>query len=207
LFQVRSGARVTDSPLLPLDSLQVLAGISNAAVREHIAAIAAQRARVRSARIATRPDFDVSLQYGQRSGYTDMVTATVAIPIPLQRGRKQDAEVDVAAAQLDALEAEHHAMLDQLGSELAREYGDAEGARSRLALESLAVLPRARAALSAALSAYQVGRTPFATVVDAQQTVLDGEISYERALADFAKAIAALEETTGTQVLRQEQTR
>ncbi len=84
------GARAADSPLPPLETLQTPAIQKNPMLRAHEAMIAAQAARVELARKDHLPDFDVSLSYGQRDGFSDMVSAQLSIPLPIQRGRKQD---------------------------------------------------------------------------------------------------------------------
>lgn len=196
------GLRAADSPLLTLDSLQALAASESPMIREHGARIAAQRDRVSLAEKAHLPDVSVSLSYGQRQGFTDMVSAIVSIPIPLQKGRKQDAEVAEAAAELTALEAQHHDMVATLDADIARQVSDIERARTQLALSKRAILPQAQAMLSSSTASYQVGRLDFTTVMDAQASVFNTEMAYYRSLTDFAKGLAELERTTGAGVLR-----
>jgi outer membrane protein TolC len=196
------GARAADSPLLPLDSLQALAASHSPRVHEHVARIAAQRARVALTEKSDLPDISVSLDYGQRQGFTDMVSAVVSIPIPLQKGRKQDAEVAVATAELAALEAEHHEMVNALDAEIAKQVSELEHARTQLALSKRAILPQAQATFASSTASYQVGRLDFAAVLDAQASVFNGETAYYRSLTDFAKILAELERTVGAGVLR-----
>lgn len=196
------GARAAGSPLLPLDTLQGRAEQASPMLREHEAMIAAQRSRVALARKASLPDFTVNVAYGQRNALSDMVTATVSIPLPLQRGRKQNEEVAADVADLDALEAEHREQLNALRAEIAVRYSDAERARTQLALLVSAMLPQARATLASATASFQVGRVGLEEVVDAQAITFHAETSYYRALADFGKAIAALEQVVGTGVVR-----
>lgn len=164
--------------------------------------IGAQAARVELARKAFLPDFDVSLSYGQRTGFTDMVSAIVSVPIPLQKGRKQEAYVAGERADLAGLEAEHHAQVNELRAEVARLYSEAERQRAQLALYVKAIIPQGRAALASATSSYQVGRTEFLTVLDNQATLFNYETEYFRALTDFAKTLAELERLVGEEVLR-----
>ncbi|MDV3294519.1 MAG: TolC family protein [Brachybacterium paraconglomeratum] len=196
------GARAADSPLPPLDSLQALAVQRSPTLEAHEAMIAAQEARVASARKDALPDFDVSLEYGQRAGFPDMVTATVSIPIPLQKGRKQNQAVAEAEAELSSEVAGHHARLNQLRARVAELVSDLERDRAQLALYAKAVLPQARAALEAATTGFQVGRTTFQTLVERQATLFNYETEYVRALTDFARSLAALEQTVGQEVLR-----
>ncbi len=196
------GARAAGSPLPPLDSLQTLAVRQSPTLAAHEAMIAAQEARVASARKDALPDFDVSLQFAQRTGFSDMVSATVSIPIPLQKGRKQDQAVVEAEAELAADVAGHRTRVNQLRARVAELVSDLERDRSQLALYAKAVLPQARAALEAATTGFQVGRTTFQTLIERQATLFNYETEYVRALTDFAMSLAALEQTVGQEVLR-----
>jgi outer membrane protein TolC len=196
------GARAADSPLLPLDSLEALAAANSPMIHEHVARIAAQRARVALARKAHLPDISVSIDYGQRRGFTDMVSAVVSLPIPLQKGRKQDAEVAEAAAELAELEAQHHEMVNTLNAAIAKQVSDLERARTALALAKRAILPQAQATLASSTASYQVGRLDFAAVMDAQAGVFNAETAYYRSLMEFATSLAELERTVGAGVLR-----
>ena len=196
------GSRVANSPIPTLDSLQSLAIRQNPALRAHEAMIAAQATRAELARKEHLPDFDLSLQYGQRDRFVDMVSAIVSIPLPLQKGRKQDAQAAEVRSELAALEAEHHTMRNELAAKVVELHGALERGRSQLALYVKAILPQARAALSSATTGYQVGRVDFISLLEAQATVFQYETQYHRALTDFAKTLALLEEQVGSEVLR-----
>ena len=107
-----------------------------------------------------------------------------------------------ARAELAAREAEHHDAVNALRADVAQRVSDIERARTQLALAVKAILPQARATLASATAGYQVGRVPFATVVDAQASVFNFETAYYQALTDFAKALADLEQMVGAEVLR-----
>ncbi|MBK5189309.1 MAG: TolC family protein, partial [Gemmatimonadaceae bacterium] len=196
------GARAANSPLLPLDSLQSLAIRFSPMLQAHEAEIQAQAARLELARRAHLPDFDVSLQYGQRQGQSDMISGVVTIPIPLQHGRKQDAESAAALEDLEALEAAHRAAVDSLRAEIATAVSEVERSRTQLALSMTAIIPQARATLASAMAGYRVGRGAFATVIDAQATLFTIEMAYWQSLTDFAKSLANLRRTVGAEVLR-----
>jgi outer membrane protein TolC len=195
------GARAADSPLPPLHTLQVAALGQNPMLRAHEARIDAQRAREALARKQHLPDFDVSLSYGQRDGFSDMISAQVSIPIPLQRGRKQDQLVIEARAERSSLEAEHHDQENVLRAEVARLHGQLERDRAQLALYVKAILPQGRAALTSATAGYQVGRAEFLTLLDAQATLFNYELTYFRVLSDFAKTLAELKRVVGEEIL------
>lgn len=195
------GSRAADSPLPPLPELQAVAIAESPALRAHEAMLAAQGVRVALARRERRPDVDVSLEYGQRDRMPDMVTARVSVPLPVQRGRRQDQVVAEARANLARLEAEHLDRIAQLHAEVARLHGAAERDRAQLALYVKAVLPQGRAVVEATLASFRVGRVGLAAVLEAQSALFEYETTYHRALTDFAKTLAALEQVVGREVL------
>lgn len=196
------GARVADSPLPALEALEAMAVASSPVLAEHQAMIAAQAARVELARLDVRPDFDLSLQYGQRDGMPDMVSATVALPLPLNRRRRQNQEAAAARAELAAAEAARHQARNQVRLEVARLHSELERARTQLALHASAILPQARASLESATASYQVGRVNLLAVMDAQATLFNYETEYHRLLSDFARRLAELERVVGRKVVR-----
>ncbi|HEY5060837.1 MAG TPA: TolC family protein [Gemmatimonadaceae bacterium] len=196
------GAPLADSPLPTVAELQEIAVRQNPEIREHEAMIAAQAARAELARKDALPDVDVSLQYGFRPGLTDMLTATVSLPIPLQRRRKQNQLVGAASDELAALNEEHRAKVNALNADIAGRVADMERERTQLALYVKAILPQGRAALASATASYQSGKVEFLTVLDSQSALFGYETDYFRALADFAKNLAELERVVGQEVLR-----
>ena len=197
------GARISDSPLPPLGDLQQLAIRNAPELREHEAMIAAQTARLELSHKSALPDVDVSLQYGQRGGaLPDMLTATVSLPIPIQKGRKQDNQVAGASSTLASLHAEHEAKVNALRSEIARLVSELERARTQLALYQRAILPQARAAVTTSAASYQVGKVELPTVLDSQSSLFNYETEYYRALSDFAINLADLERVTGAEIFQ-----
>jgi outer membrane protein, heavy metal efflux system len=196
------GARAAGSPLPPLSEVQERAVRNNPSIRTHEAMIAVQAARVELARRAHLPDFDVTVQYGQRPGMRDMISATVSVPIPVRRGGKQQLELKGAEAEMAALEAEHQAAANRVRAEVAAEYSDLERERAQLALYVKSIIPQGRAALQSATASYQVGRADLSAVLESQATLFEYETAYHRSLTRFAQRLAALEETVGEEVVR-----
>ena len=197
------GSRASGSPLKPLAELQEAAIRGNTELREHEAMTAVQRLRVALAKREHLPDIDLSIQYGQRgSGLPDMVTATVAVPLPVFKARKQDQVSAETEAQLAALEAEHHEKVNALRADVVRLVSEIERARTRLALTVKATLPQSRAALASATASYQSGKAEFLSVLDAQASLFTLETDYYRALTDFAKNVAELRRVVGEEVLQ-----
>ncbi len=206
------GASASGSPLPSLKELQETAVASNPMLRARAAMVAAGNAEVALARKAYLPDVDVSLQYGQRSAFrrsgagermsrSDMISATISVPIPLQRGRKQNADVATSRYDVVALAAMQRDAENMVRAEVAGLYSDITHSRTQLALYVKAIMPQADAALTAAKSSYQAGTGDLVAVLSAQTTMLELESGYHRALTDFAQKLAELDAVVGREVL------
>jgi outer membrane protein TolC len=195
------GARAAGSPLPPVEALQALALRESPALREATSLSAIEAARAELAGLAARPDIDVSLQYGQRSGYPDMVSATVSVPFPLQRRQKQQVQAAEARAVLSASQAEWRAQRSETLADVARLHAELERVRSQLALYVKSIIPQGRASLTSATTSYQAGRVEFMTVLENQATLFNYEMEYFRLVSEFATMLAELEQVVGKDVL------
>ncbi|MEO8193222.1 MAG: TolC family protein [Gemmatimonadales bacterium] len=206
------GATVAGSPLPALAELQTLAVEINPNLRAKAAMVAASKAELELARKEYLPDIDVSLQYGQRSGSmmtpegdrtprSDMISAVVSIPIPIQRKNKQSAEVAATRATASSVLSEQRAAQNQIRAEVARLYSDISHQRTLLALFVRAVIPQGRASVAAAMANYQAGRGDLTSLLAAQTAVFDLELGYQRALADFGQKMAELESVVGKELI------
>lgn len=195
------GARAADSPLPTVEELQAVALRQSPMLREAEAMVAAHAARAELARRAVLPDVDVSLQYGQRTGHPDMLTAMISVPLPVQKGSKQDADITAVTADLRAAEAERHVRQNDLQAEIARLHSELERHRAQLALYVKSIVPQGSASLASATSSYQAGRVEFLTVLDNQATLFNYEVEYFRLLSEFATTLAELEQVVGEEVL------
>ena len=196
------GARAAESPLPPLAELQALALRGSAELREHEAMITTQAARFDLARKEFQPDFDVSVQFGYRSGgLPAMLSAYISVPVPVQKRSRQDQLVAGSGATLASLHAEHDAKVNQIRADVARLASEIERARGQLALYVTAILPQGRASQAQTTASYQVGRVDLLTLLDTQATLFRYETEYYRALTDFAKSMSELERVVGREIL------
>jgi len=177
----------------PVDSLMALAALARPALLAIRARIEAADAGYRAARRQLYPDLMVSLGYGQRPQYTDMVTIMLGITVPLWAGGRQlpmRREMLAVQAEQEARERELYnetfARITELRAEAAR-------ALSLSELYASSVLPQARAAVESALSAYRVGNVDYMTLIDNQLTVNRYEIETLRLAAEYRRAVAELE--------------
>lgn len=195
------GARVSGSPVPSTAALETMALQFSPRLLEQQAVVVAYAERTERARKEHLPDFDVALEYGQRSGFTDFVTASVSIPLRLQKGARQEQLVIGARAELAAQEAELATRRNAMRADVARLASELERQRAQLALYKTAVIPQGRAALTSALASYQVGRVEFLTLLENQATLFNYETEYFRVLTDFAKTLAELERVVGKELL------
>lgn len=195
------GARVADSPFPSLQELQTTATRTNPELVEMDAQIATQNLRVSRARKDHLPDIDVMLEYGQRSGFPDMVSATVSIPLGVQKKRKQDLLSMAADDELSAMRAEHMAHQNEVYADIARLVSEVERQRTQLALYRISILPLAQMAVQSTNVSFQVGRSALTTVLESQAALFNNELAYVRLLSDFGKSLADLERAVGSEVL------
>lgn len=196
------GARVANSPLRPLGELLEAVAQNSPTIHVHVARIEAQQARLEWARKAHLPDFDVSLSYGQRDARTDMLTLSLAIPLPLSRDVRQRAWASEAEAELAALRSEHADHVNRLQARVTQLYADLERDRTSLGILTSGMLPQESAALQAATAGFGVARTDFSTVLMTQTALFQFETSFHRLLTDFAKNLAELEQLVAEEILR-----
>jgi outer membrane protein TolC len=179
------------------DSLMALATARRPALLAAQERVRAAEAGYRQARRELYPDLMLSVEYGQRPQYDDMLSVMVGVSVPLWAGGRQlpmRQEMEAMRASEDAmardLANETYAMLTELRAE-------AERARRLTTLYERDILPQARAAVEAALSAYRVGTADYMTLVDSEMTVNRYETELVRLAAAWQRATAAIEALTG----------
>jgi cobalt-zinc-cadmium efflux system outer membrane protein len=195
-------------PLRPREVVLQLAELRDAARQSRPQLLAQQSMIARStkqldlARKDYYPDFDVRFSYGQRDNTPemkreDMISFTVAINLPVWRGSKLEPRVSEAEAMREQASRMYQARLNEIDAMLRREVANAEQSLKSVRLYETGVLPQARLAVEASLSAYRVGRTDFLMLLDSQMTVFNYEQSYITSVASQNKALAEIEFLTG----------
>lgn len=177
--------------LAPPDSLMMQAATARPMVRAGEADVAAAVAEAKLARREIWPDLQVGVQYGQRGGMSGvermgslMLGASVPIFAKDRQYRMRDetqAMRAMAVADLAAMKAETRAKVGIAYAEWTR-------ARNLRTLYQASVLPQARAAVTAAVAAYRVGRVNLMTLLDNQATV--NRYEQELAALDAAEGMA-----------------
>jgi outer membrane protein TolC len=157
----------------------------------------AAEAGYRAARRELYPDLMVSLAYLQRPAFDDMATVMFGFSIPLWAGARQLSMRREMAAMQASEEAMARDLYNETYAELTEMRAEAERARQLGDLYASSVLPQARAAVEAALSAYRVGRVNYMTLVESEMTVNRYEIEQVRLAARYQQAVAQIEALLG----------
>lgn len=208
LGRAPTAAPVAPQPLrarevtLRLDELRAAARESRPQLLAQQSLIARGARAVDLARKDYYPDFDVRFSYGQRDNAfemkrEDMISLTLAINLPIWRGSKLEPRVSEAEAMREQASRMYQAKLNEIDAMLRREVASAEQALKSVRLYESGLLPQARLAVEASLSAYRVGRVDFLTLLDNQMTVFNTEIGYVQNVASQNKALAEIEFLTG----------
>jgi len=162
-------------------------------------ALAAAAARIRAAQEAQRaaeraayPDLMLGVEYGQRPQYVDMISLMVGVRVPIfarsrETPQRREAEAERAGREADAID-----LRNETWARLSEARAQAEQARTLSELYETRILPQARAAVTAALSAYRVGEADFSTVLDARMRVNAFAIEALNLIAEYHTAIAGI---------------
>jgi outer membrane protein TolC len=143
------------------------------------------------------PDFEVMAAYDafwQEKDLRPMLGVRLNLPVQKERRRAAVAE---AQARIAERRAQLDSRIDQVNFQLQEAYEQVVESEQVVRLYEKTILPDARRNVEAARSAYETGKTPFLSLIEAQRNqagLLDR--SYE-ALADYFRRRATLERVIG----------
>ncbi len=139
-----------------------------------------------------------SLAPGQRAPDSGsdawMVSLSMNIPIWHDRYRAEKRE---ARARYNATSNARADLRNMLATSLQRALYDYRDAERKIDLFRDTLVPKAHQALRATEAAFRTGQLGFTDVVDAERTLLEFELSYERAHADRAIYLSRIETMVG----------
>jgi outer membrane protein TolC len=152
-----------------------------------------------------KPDISIGAGYMlmpsgsmNRNGYM----AELSFNLPWLNRSRHDAEIYEAQSQVNVQRAELSAQQAMVFQEIQEALIRANTAARLAELYRDTLRPQAQATLRAASTAYQTDQTDFLNLIDSQNTALDVEYSYYRALAEFDSRIADLERAVGAPIPR-----
>lgn len=184
--------------LPPTDSLQARARRERPALAAAAERVEAAAAGYRAARRELYPDLMLSLGYGQRPRYDDMVSVMVGVSLPIWAGRRQLPLRREMAAMQAGEEAMAQDLVNETFATLTELRAEAMRARNLLELYRTSILPQARAAVESALSAYRVGRVEFQTLIESEMAVNRYRTETLRLTATWHQAAAQIAALLGS---------
>jgi outer membrane protein TolC len=159
--------------------------------------IRAEEARLALARKEFYPDFEVAAGYDAfwdvRSQRPE-VNVRLNLPIYLAKRR---AAVDEARARIAERQAELARQTDQVNYQVQEAYEKVARSERSVRLYEKTILPDARKNVEAAQSAYETGKVPLVTLLDAQRNRVMLRDRYYEAVADYFRRRATLERVVG----------
>jgi len=169
------------------------------------AAIHQDETRTQLAEKSLKPDYTLSGGYmlmPEDSRYRNTYMAELSVTLPwLNRGR-HDAEIAEASAMVTARKADYESRRAAVFAEIQESLVRARVAQRLAGLYGDTLRPQAQAVLKAAVAAYQADRTDFLNLLDSQNTTLDVELNYIRAVSELEIRLADLERAVGAPLPR-----
>lgn len=155
------------------------------------------------------PDLTVGLDYtfvsdaapspGFSESGDDPVLLSFSVNLPLDRS-KYDAAVREAVARRLSISSAKAEETNRLGAELRQALFEHVDAERRVELYANTLIPKATESMRASLAGFRSGDSDFLDVLDTERTLLEFQLSLERAVADRAVSLAKLERLTGAEL-------
>lgn len=203
--------RAVDSPIGPLTDPFEQAVVppveqleATALAKQPELAVARQQTMRAAAELAVakgeyKPDFSVQAGYMLTPRDTDAVTARFGITwpnAPWSRGRL-DARVLEMNAGIEAGRARERAAENAARRAVREAYIIVKAAEQRASLLRTTIIPQAQQAFDVSRVAYQSDRVDFLALLDNERALLEAQLGYYRALAEFDRSLATLERAVG----------
>jgi outer membrane protein, heavy metal efflux system len=187
------------------DSLQKLALASRPDLAQIRAAIEKSRQEQALAAKSYAPDVTLAGGYmlmpgGSKDRNSYMVEASITLPW-FNRGR-HDAEIAEARAKVSEQDARLSAIQNIAFGQIQEALAQVRAAKRLADVYQNGLRPQAEATLRSTVIAYENDHTDFLNLLDSQTAVIDIDLAYFQALADFETRFADLELATGSPIER-----
>ncbi len=151
-------------------------------------------ARLEAAATATnrRPNWTFEASYGQRTGYSDMASVSVSIPLPVARGARQDRDTAAKLALLEKAEAELAEARRTAQAEYAALVSTSRVLDQRIDLYRDGVVLPAGQRVEAAAAGYRSNQGTLLTLFEARRAEVEAQRKLLTLKRDFARARAQL---------------
>jgi len=183
---------VPPDELAPPDAMQLpseqdyVAGHPTVAAMQRDVEVASRAADVTASN--RKPNWTWEVSYGQRTGYADMVSVGVSIPLAVAPGERQDRDTASRRALVDKAEADLAEATRAATAEYRSLSGDAQRLQQRIErYRSGVVLPAAQRT-AAALAAYQSSQGSLVVLFEARHAEVEAQRKLLTLQRDLAKA-------------------
>src|SRR6185312_7016600 len=198
-----TGQHVVPAQIPTLAELKQLALQSRPELMASAATTKQAQDEVALARKQYTPDFSANIGYmlmpsGSQFRNNYMVEGSMTLPW-LNR-RKHEAEISEAQATVAERQSEFDAMRLAVFQQIQEALVRAKSAKRLVDLYQNSLRPQSEATLHSTVVAYENDGTDILNLLDSQNTTLDVDYAYFRALADFEQHMAELELTVGAPV-------
>ena len=172
--------------------------------------IASAGARRELAKLESRPDFSVGLNYIQIGDLAtpamsidsgkDAWAVTFGVNIPIWAKKNRSAQAEAVSSQ-QAIESEYQNRLNVLRADLASSLSSLTDANRRLELYGEELLGLAEQAVENSRTSYRGGRTGILEVIDSERSLLELQLLYWRAAADSWQQLVAAQTLANQPIL------
>jgi len=133
----------------------------------------------------------------------DPVIAKFSINLPIWHNKYRAGEKEARLRHVATLR-ERSDRENSLIADLKMELYNFRDAKRKISLYRDTLVPKAKQSFNVIQKAFAAGKTDFLDVVDAERTLLEFQLSFERALANRAQRLAKIEELIGKEIPRDE---
>lgn len=181
---LRSDELLPPTPLATPSEAVYVTGSPSVATSLRDRDIAQQLATVTAAN--RHPNWTWELAYGQRSGYSDMVSVGVSIPLPVAPGRRQDRDTAAKLALVDKAEADLAEASRAATAQYRALRSDAQRLQQRIDRHRSSVIALAAQRTATTTAAYGSNQGSLIAVFDARQAAVEAQrklLTLQRELA------------------------
>ena len=200
-----AGGYATAMQLPGTEELEKLALVSRPDLAQAQVMLETSRKEQSLAAKSYKPDLSVSAGYmllPSGSEFRNNYMIEGSINLPWLNRRKHDAEIAEATAKVNEQDAELAAMRNAAFGQIQEALAQAAAAKKLVDVYQHSLRPQADATLRSTVIAYENDRADFLNLLDSQTTVLDIDLAYFQALADFQARLADLELAVGAPIER-----
>jgi len=171
------------------------------------ALIAKQEKSVDLAKKEYFPDFTVGVNYALREDLgamkqSDMFGGKFMVNLPIWQASKIKPRIREEEAKEEAAKEAHQSAWDQLAAAIKDRDAKLQRLGKQIALFDQGIIPQARQAAAASLTAYQVGALSFNQLYQSEIAVYNAEMQLQEYLNDFEDNWAELEWLVGAELPR-----